>query len=106
MPPAHAFPDETALIHWLCAEVQAIADSDPSASFCILVRKPVAARRLAERLRGTIVCKLVLDDQLTRHRGVDITTIEHVKGLEFDFVVVAGVNAANYPASPEARRAL
>jgi len=106
VPPVHAFPDETALISWLCAEVQAIADRDPSASFCILVRKPVTARRLAERLRGKIACKLVLDDEFTRHRGVDVTTIEHVKGLEFDFVVVADVNAANYPASPEARRAL
>jgi len=107
LPPVQAFSDEATLIRWLAAEAQTIADHDPSASFCILVRKPAAARRLAERLRGLVACKLVLDDdQFTRHRGVDITTIDHVKGLEFDCVVVADVTAANYPASPDARRAL
>ena len=38
--------------------------------------------------------------------GVEVTEIEQVKGLEFDYVVLVEVNAAEYPDTATARRLL
>jgi DNA helicase II / ATP-dependent DNA helicase PcrA len=37
---------------------------------------------------------------------VDVTDVESVKGLEFDYVIVPDASAATYPATDEARRRL
>jgi len=38
--------------------------------------------------------------------GVEVTEIEQVKGLEFDYVVVIEASVANFPDTPAARRRL
>ena len=38
--------------------------------------------------------------------GVEVTEIEQVKGLEFDYVILVEVSAANFRDSPSARRLL
>jgi len=38
--------------------------------------------------------------------GVEVTEIEQVKGLEFDYVILVEVSAANFPDTPAARRLL
>jgi DNA helicase-2/ATP-dependent DNA helicase PcrA len=38
--------------------------------------------------------------------GVEVTEIEQVKGLEFDYVILVGVNDAHYADEPMARRLL
>ena len=38
--------------------------------------------------------------------GVEVTEIEQVKGLEFDYVILVEVSAANFPETPAARRLL
>ncbi|HVN84588.1 MAG TPA: ATP-binding domain-containing protein [Candidatus Binatia bacterium] len=38
--------------------------------------------------------------------GVEVTEIEQVKGLEFDYVILVEVSMANFPATPAARRLL
>jgi DNA helicase IV len=37
---------------------------------------------------------------------VDVSDVESVKGLEFDYVIVPDASARNYPATEEARRRL
>jgi DNA helicase IV len=104
--PALCFADEPALAAWLAAEAANIEEGDPGASFCIITRTHALARRLAAALRGKVPCKLVLAGEFVFHRGVDVTTLDNVKGLEFDYVVVADATLADYPPTPEARRAL
>ena len=104
--PVHGFADEAALAAFIADEANIIGEQDPSASFCVIARERPLARRLAAALRGRVPCKLVLDGEFTFHRGVDVTIVEQVKGLEFDYVVVADATADAYPQSPEARRAL
>ena len=104
--PVVGFEREEQLIAWLIDEASAIVEHDELASFCVIVRTAAFARRIAAGLRGHVPCKLVLDGAFSFHRGVDVTTVTQVKGLEFDYVVVADATRASFDASAEARRAL
>ena len=104
--PVRGFDTEAALADWIAEEGAFLADDDPTASFCVIAQDRALARRLAAALRGRVPCKLVLDGEFKFHRGVDVTTVEYAKGLEFDYVIVADVTAQAYPETPEARRAL
>jgi DNA helicase II / ATP-dependent DNA helicase PcrA len=104
--PLVQFREPGALVDWLVAEAAQLEDQDPTASVCIIARSREPARQIAAALRGRVPCKLVLDGEFVFHRGVDVTTLDQVKGLEFDFVIVPDASANSYPATPEARRAL
>jgi DNA helicase-2/ATP-dependent DNA helicase PcrA len=104
--PVLGFTTEADLHRWVVAEAIALNEQDPTASLCVVTRKLPAARRLADALRGHVPCKLVLDGEFTYHRGADVTTIDHVKGLEFDYVIVADVDTKTFADTPESRRAL
>jgi len=104
--PVHGFDSEAALAELIAHEAAIIGEEDARASFCVIARDRALARRLAAALRGKVPCKLVLDGEFSFHRGVDVTTVEHVKGLEFDYVVLADVTADAYPLTADARRAL
>jgi DNA helicase II / ATP-dependent DNA helicase PcrA len=105
-PPCARFADERSLIAWLADEAAALEALDETASVAIVARSPLLARRIAAGLRGQVPCRLVLDGHFVFHRGVDVTVVDQVKGLEFDAVVVADASEAAYPDTPEARRAL
>ncbi len=50
--------------------------------------------------------RLVLDGEFSFRPGVDLTDVESVKGLEFDYVIVPDAGATAYPDDPESRRRL
>ena len=50
--------------------------------------------------------RLVLHGEFTFEPGIDVTDVDSVKGLEFDYVVVPDATAAAYPLADEARRRL
>jgi DNA helicase IV len=104
--PSLRFDAEPALCAWLIDEATLLEEHDASASVAVVTRTPQLARRIAAALRGKVACKLVLDGEFVFHRGVDISSVENVKGLEFDYVVIADANATEYPATRDARRAL
>jgi DNA helicase-2/ATP-dependent DNA helicase PcrA len=110
LPPASVpnlrFASEQALCAWLVDEANQLEEHDASASIAVVTRTREFARRLAAALRGKVASKLVLDGEFVFHRGLDITQLDCVKGLEFDYVIVADTTAIDYPASAEARRAL
>jgi hypothetical protein len=100
------FASARELYDFIASEAKLIERRDPTASFCIIARSRDVARAIAAALRGQVGCKLVLDEAFTMHRGVDVTTVDHVKGLEFDYVVVPDLSDEHYPANAETRRAL
>jgi DNA helicase II / ATP-dependent DNA helicase PcrA len=95
--------DERALAAAIAAEVGDVDSEEPT---CVIVRSAVFARRLSELLTGLVPRRLVLDGDFRPHPGVDVTTVDQVKGLEFERVIVADATAGAYPDTPAARRAM
>lgn len=91
---------------WLIEELRRLAERDPNASVAILCRSPVTATRLARVLSHGVASRLVLDGRFVFRSGISITSIDQVKGLEFDYVIVPDASASTYPDTPQARRAL
>lgn len=103
----HSFQDEAALSVWLAREAHAILRRDRRASIAVLCRSPLTARRVAGRLQAAEVpARLVFDGHFLMRGPVQVTTVDEVKGLEFDFVVVPDAGARDYPDDAAARRAL
>jgi superfamily I DNA/RNA helicase len=69
-------------------------------------RSPLRARRLVAALHAReLPARLVFDGRFLA-RGVQVSTVEEVKGLEFDFIVVPDAGALDYPDDEASRRAL
>jgi DNA helicase IV len=105
-PVALAFPHERDLIAHLGSDVAALQRRDPRASVAVICRSPIAARRIAEAFRPTLPTRLVFDGRFFGRGPVEVTVVDEVKGLEFDFVIVPDATAVDYPATPAARRSL
>ncbi len=101
-----ALPEEAAIAALVAAELSALARRDRTATRVVLCRSPLFARRFVERLRAGVPARLVLDGRFLARGGVQVTTLDQVRGLEFDTVVVPDADAATYPDDPSARRAL
>ena len=48
----------------------------------------------------------MLDGEFLFRSGVNVTELDQVKGLEFDYVIVPDASPGTYPDTPEAHRAL
>jgi DNA helicase-2/ATP-dependent DNA helicase PcrA len=80
--------------------------ADPRVHVAVVCRHEETARWMAEQLGRALPVRLVLDGDFRFAPGVEVTCVREVKGLEFDLVVVPDLDAANYPDTPAARRAL
>jgi superfamily I DNA/RNA helicase len=101
-----AFDGQSSLDEWLARGVRHVQRHDRRASVAILCRSPLTARRITAMLQEReCPARLVFDGRFLP-RGVQVTTVEEVKGLEFDFVLVPDAGAGEYPATQAARRAL
>jgi DNA helicase II / ATP-dependent DNA helicase PcrA len=101
-----AFEDEAALASFVAAELATLARRDRTATTAVICRAPLFARRLVERLRAGVPARLVLDGRFRARGGVQVTTLDQVKGLEFDTVVLPDATASVYPDEPASRRAM
>lgn len=102
------FGDRGACVAFLADALRDLAAAEPAASVAILT--PSAAVSEAY-LAGLERCELtrirrVVDQDFSFAAGVEITEVEQVKGLEFDYVVLVDVDASRYPDTPLARRVL
>jgi hypothetical protein len=100
------FADELQLAAWTARELSVLARRDRSATTAVICRSPLLARRLVQRLRAGVPARLVLDGSFLVRGGVQVTTVDQVKGLEFDNVVVPDASRAVYPDEPASARAL
>jgi DNA helicase IV len=64
------------------------------------------ARAFHRLLADMPEARLALDGRFTFRPGVDVTDVDAVKGLEFDYVVVPDASLRAYPDSDDARRRL
>jgi hypothetical protein len=101
----------------LCADERALADHlgpalalllrrDRRASVAMICRRPLTARRLADRLRAHFPVRVVFDGKFLPRGPLQVSIVAEVKGLEFDYVIVPDANAIEWPNDAASRRAM
>lgn len=102
----HSFPDEAQGHLFLADALRGLLDRERDASVGIIASTPEAARRVYRMLEDMPESRLVLDGEFTFAPGIDVTDVDNVKGLEFDYVILSDASASAYPDTPESRRRL
>ncbi len=102
------FTDHGAAVAFLADALRALQEAEPLASVALLTGDPsVSATYHAGLARGEVPrLRRVVDHDFTFAPGVEITEIDKVKGLEFDYVILLDVDAHTFPDTPAARRLL
>ncbi len=100
------FPTEAHAHLFISGAVRDLLEREPLASVAVVARGPQVAKGLHRLLEDLPEARLVLDGAFSFRPGVDLTDVESVKGLEFDYVIVPDASASVYPAEDEARRRL
>jgi DNA helicase-2/ATP-dependent DNA helicase PcrA len=85
-----------------------LAREEPLASVAILAPSPAASDLYWEGLAATELSGVsrVANQDFTFAPGIEVTEVEQVKGLEFDYVILVDVTHENYPDAPGPRRRL
>ncbi len=104
--PVEMFHDERALADALGAPLAALLDRDRAASVAVLCRQPLTARRLAVMLRANVPARVVFDGRFLPRGPVQVSLPSEVKGLEFDYVIVADASTREWPDDAASRRAM
>jgi superfamily I DNA/RNA helicase len=100
------FPSEAHAHLFLSGAVRDLIEREPRASVAVVARGPEVARSIYRLVSDLPEARLVLDGDFSFQPGVDVTDVESVKGLEFDYVIVPDASAVTYPADDESRRRL
>ena len=104
----HQFGDIGEAVAFLADALRGLAAREPTASVAIITRHSETADAYFAGLSHAEVPALrrVRHHDFTFAPGIDITNATQVKGLEFDYVIMADVTAASYPATIESRHLL
>jgi DNA helicase-2/ATP-dependent DNA helicase PcrA len=102
------FTDHGACVAFLADALKQLAAREPLASVALLTASPTLSDTYWRGLNASDVPRLtrVRDQEFSFSPGVEVTEIDQVKGLEFDYVVLVEVNAAHFPSTAAARRLL
>lgn len=87
-------------------ELRALMSREENASVAIVLSSKKAAEQFFAELRHLDKARLVLDGHFSFTPGIDVTAVDQVKGLEFDYVVIPDCNQSQYPDTPGSRRKL
>ncbi len=104
----HEFGDLGEAVAFLGDALRTLMNHEPTASCAVVARHSEQADAYFEGLKRAEVPALrrVKRDEFNFQPGVDVTDVTHVKGLEFDYVVMVDVNDTSYPAVNWARHLL
>lgn len=104
----HHFPSPGAAVAFLADAIRPLFAREPRATLAILTRHPEQADVYYEALRMAEVPHLrrIRSFEFAFKPGVEVTEIRQVKGLEYDYVVLADVNASSFPEDDESRHLL
>ncbi|XXF81176.1 ATP-binding domain-containing protein [Myxococcaceae bacterium GXIMD 01537] len=100
------FPDETQAYLSIREELRGLLEREPRASVAVIASSPEAAREFHRAVDDMTGVRLVLEGDFSFEPGVDITDVDSVKGLEFDYVILPDATARAWPQSDETRRKL
>lgn len=104
----HEFGDLGEAVAFLGDALRNLMAREPTASCAVISRHAEQADAYFEGLRRAEVPALrrIRRDEFNFQPGVDVTDVAHVKGLEFDYVVMVDVNDTSYPDQHWARHLL
>ena len=104
----HRFSDPGQAVGFLAEALRDLARREPQANTAVIARHPNQARMYYDGLKKSEIPRLslVLDQDFSFAPGVEVTEIRQVKGLEFDYVILADVNKDTYPDDEESRHLL
>jgi DNA helicase-2/ATP-dependent DNA helicase PcrA len=102
------FTDRGGCVAFLADALQSLASREPLASVAVLAPTPAASAAFYEGLakNDLLSVRRVENQDFTFAPGIEVTEIEQVKGLEFDYVILVDADAVHYPDSALARRLL
>ena len=100
------FTDHGACVAFLSEALSELVRREPLASIAVLTPSRALSHIYAEGLDKGEVPRLrqVHDQKFAFAPGVEVVEVSEIKGLEFDYVVLVEVSAANYPDNSHARR--
>ena len=102
------FTDHGAAVVFVADALTELLRHEPLASVVLLTPSPELSALYHQGLEAAEVPKLrrVAHQDFSFAPGVEVTEIEQVKGLEFDYVVLVEASSAHFPDTPAARRRL
>jgi len=102
------FTDHGGCVAFLSDALKELAVKERLASVAVLTpSREISAMYHRGLLNGEVPrLRRVENQDFTFAPGVEVTEIEQVKGLEFDYVILVEVSAASFPDTPSARRLL
>jgi DNA helicase IV len=100
------FPSEAQAQLFLLGALRDLLDREPGASVGVIAQDAESAQRFHRGLAELPETRLVLHGEFTFEPGIDVTDVDHAKGLEWDYVIVPDATRDAYPATPDARRRL
>jgi DNA helicase-2/ATP-dependent DNA helicase PcrA len=109
-PPVEFFQhtDHGACIAALAAALTELSREEPLASVAVLTPSPTLSELYFSGLERSELPRLhlVQDQDFRFAPGIEVTEIEQVKGLEFDYVILVGLSEEHFADEPMARRLL
>lgn len=109
-PPVEFFQFEHhgACVAFLADALRELRRAEPLANVAVLTPSADSSLNYFEGLERSEISGIrhVTDQDFSFSPGVEVTEIEQVKGLEFDYVILVDVDVANYRDVPSARRLL
>jgi len=102
------FTDRGACVAFLADALRELTRAEPLASVAVLTPTPAISATYHAGLERCELPRLrrVHDQDFSFSSGVEVTEIGQVKGLEFDYVILVDVDAAQFPETAAARRLL
>jgi DNA helicase-2/ATP-dependent DNA helicase PcrA len=99
------FTDPGQAVSVLSEALHGLLRREPNAYVALIARYPAQAEVYYEGLHfaGLPRLRRVAEQNFTFQRGIDVTDVQQVKGLEFDYVVLLDVDRPSYPDDPAAR---
>lgn len=101
-----AFPEETQAFLFAHDALVDLSAREPHASIAVIAHDVPSASRFFAGFRGAPSVRLVTDGDFSFAAGIEVTHVDAVKGLEFDYVLVPDATASAYPETSLARRRL
>jgi DNA helicase-2/ATP-dependent DNA helicase PcrA len=102
------FTDHGACVAFLTEALRDLTKHEPLASVAVLTPSPILSEMYYQSLARTDLGGLrwVREQDFNFTPGIEVTEIDQVKGLEFDYVVLIEASMGHFPDNPSARRLL
>lgn len=100
------FPGEAPAHLFLAGALKELLDEEPHASVAVIAATEETAQRFFPLVSHLPNSRLVQRGEFPFTPGLDVTDVDSVKGLEWDYVIVPDASAIHWPGTDEGRRRL